>query len=101
MSSQKVISSSNLPPSSLPDQMNVCWHRPSQKSLSLYVRNLQNVKKRDRGGCAISQPAHNSGPITRVNIKGTTRDLCHLPTYQYQGEFAIKFERPAEKEEKG
>lgn len=32
------------------------------------------------------------GLITRLNIKGATHDLCHLPTYQHQGEFVVKFD---------
>lgn len=44
-----------------------------------------------RGGSAISQPVHDDGLITRVNIKGATHDLCHLPTYQRQEEFVVKF----------
>ena len=44
-----------------------------------------------RGGSAISQPVHDDGLITRLNIKGATHDLCHLPTYQRQEEFVVKF----------
>lgn len=44
-----------------------------------------------QGGSAICQPVHDDGLITRVNIKGATHDLCHLPTYQRPEEFAVKF----------
>ncbi|KAF3858346.1 hypothetical protein F7725_011547 [Dissostichus mawsoni] len=40
---------------------------------------------------ASNQPVHDDGLITLVNIKGATHDLCHLPTYQSQEEFDIKF----------
>lgn len=64
--------------------MNVCGTvQAKKKEFSLYVHNLQNVKQWDKE-CLPRL-------ITRENIKGTTHDLCHLPTYQCQEEFAVKF----------
>lgn len=51
-----------------------------------------------QGGSAISQPVHDDGLTTGVNIKGATHDPCHLPTYQRQEDF-IKFNvQPREKD---
>ena len=71
---------------------NECVLAPSKpKEFSLYVHNLQNVKQWDKEGLPSLSRSTTMGLITRLNIKGATHDLCHLPTYQHQGEFVVKF----------
>lgn len=71
---------------------NECVLAPSKpKEFSLYVHNLQNVKQWDEEGLPSLSRSTTMGLITRLNIKGATHDLCHLPTYQHQGEFVVKF----------
>lgn len=57
---------------------NECVLAPSKpKEFSLYVHNLQNVKKWDKEGLpSLSR----STTLVSSHIKGATHDLCHLPT---------------------